>query len=129
MLDGPTVEFEYIRYASQSLPHISTANESFFCYTRRRFCNFFKRDLYRFQNSCEVMGTIDRFVAADGTKAIKFGAIVLISDSNLSTSSKKEIGLIDHALIICLMYKVLSSPRRFADISIGFHRDIVNCAS
>ena len=48
--------------------------------------------------------------------------IVLFIDYRLTTSSGKHLKDINHAHIVCLMYKLLTSTKGFDDLSIGFDR-------
>ena len=54
---------------------------------------------------------------------INLGAIALFSNFKLTTSSEKHLENIDHAHIVSLMYKLLTSSRDSDDLSIGFDRD------
>ena len=49
--------------------------------------------------------------------------IALFSTYKLQSSSGKHIEEINHAHIICLMYKLITSARNTDDLSIGFDRD------
>ena len=49
--------------------------------------------------------------------------MVFFSNYKLSTSSGKQLENIDHAHIVCLMYKLKTSARGSDDLSIGFDRD------
>ena len=51
------------------------------------------------------------------------GPIALFSNNKLTTRSGKHLENIDHAHIVSLMYKLLSSSRDSDDLSIGFHRN------
>ena len=53
------------------------------------------------------------------------GPIGLFNNSKLTTSSGKHLKNIDHAHIVSLMYKLLTSSRGSDDLSIGFDRDRV----
>ena len=48
--------------------------------------------------------------------------IALFSNYKLTTSSGKHLENIDHAYIVSLRYKLLTSSRRSDDLSIGFNR-------
>ena len=67
----------------------------------------------------------ERFLAADKKRLANLGPIILFSDYKLSSSSGKEIEQIDQAHIACLLYNILTSPRDYEDLSIGFTREII----
>ena len=56
-------------------------------------------------------------------RLVNLGPIALFSNYKLTTSSGKHLENIDHALIVSLMYKLLSSSKGSDDSSIGFDRD------
>ena len=49
--------------------------------------------------------------------------IALFSDYELQSSSGKHIEETNHAHIVCLVYKLITSARKTDDLSIGFDRD------
>ena len=55
-------------------------------------------------------------------RLINLGPNALFSNYKLTTSSGKHLENIDHAHIVSLMYKLLSSSRDSDDLSIGFDR-------
>ena len=65
----------------------------------------------------------NRYVDADDICLINLAAIALFSNFKLTTSSGKHLENIDHAHIVSLMYKLLTSIRGGDDFSIGFDRD------
>ena len=67
--------------------------------------------------------TKNRYVDADDIWLINLAAIALFSNFKLTTSSGKHLENIDHAHIVSLMYKQLTSKRGSDDLSIGFDRD------
>ena len=66
--------------------------------------------------------TSNRYADADDIRLINLGPIALFSNYKMTTSSGKNLEKIDHAHIVSLMYKVLSSSRDSDDFSIGFDR-------
>ena len=67
--------------------------------------------------------TNNRYVDADDIWLVNLAAIALFSNFKLTTSSGKHLENIDHAQIVSLMYKLLTSSRGSDDLSIGFDRD------
>ena len=66
--------------------------------------------------------TNNRYADADDIRLINLGPIALFSNYILTTNSGKNLENIDHAHIVSLMYKLLSSSRDSDDLSIGFDR-------
>ena len=67
--------------------------------------------------------TNNRYVDSNNIRLVNLGPIALFSSYRLTTSSGKHLENIDHAHIVSLMYKLLSSSKGSDDLSIGFHRD------
>ena len=67
--------------------------------------------------------TNNRYVDGNDIKLVNLGPIALISNYKLTTSSVKQVENIDHAHIVCLLYKLITSARGSDDLSIGFDRD------
>ena len=68
-------------------------------------------------------GTNNRYVDDNDIKLVNLGPIALFSNYKLTTSSGKHLENIDHAHIVSLMYKLLTSSRGSDDLSIRFDRD------
>ena len=67
--------------------------------------------------------TNNRYVDADDIWLINLVAIASFSNSKLTTSSGKHLENIDHAHIVSLIYKPLTSSTGSDDSSIGFDFD------
>ena len=67
--------------------------------------------------------TNNRYADGNDIRLVNLGPISLFSNYKLTTSSGKHIENIDHAHIVSLMYKLLSSSKGSDDLSIGFDRD------
>ena len=65
----------------------------------------------------------NRYVDGNDIRLVNLGPIGLFSNYKLTTSSGKHLENIDHAHIVSLMYKLLSSSKGSDDLSIGFDRD------
>ena len=63
------------------------------------------------------------YVDGNNIRLVNLGPIALFSNYKLTTSSGKHLENIDHAHIVSLMYKLLTSSRGSDDLSIGFDRD------
>ena len=67
--------------------------------------------------------TNNRYVGGNDIRLVNLGPIALFSNYKLTTSSEKHLENIDHAHVVSLMYKLLTSSRGSDDLSIGFDRD------
>ena len=67
--------------------------------------------------------TNNRYVDGNDIRLVNLGPIALFSNYRLTTSSGKHLENIDHAHIVSLMYKLLTSSKGSDDLSIGFDRD------
>ena len=67
--------------------------------------------------------TNNRYVDADDEWLINLAAIALFSNFRWTTCSGKHLEKIDHAHIVSLMYKLLTSSRGSDDLPIGFDSD------
>ena len=68
-------------------------------------------------------GTNNRYVYGNNIRLVNLGPIALFSNYKLTTSSGMLLENIDHAHIVSLMYKLLTSSKGSDDLSIGFDRD------
>ena len=69
------------------------------------------------------VATNNRYVDGNDIRLVNLGPIALFSNYKLTTSSRKQLENFDHAQIVCLLYKLITSPRGSDDLSIGFDRD------
>ena len=69
-----------------------------------------------------VLLLITDFVDGDVLSLVNLGPIALFSIYKLTSSSGKHLEEINHAHIVCLMYKLLTSSRGSDDLSFGFDR-------
>ena len=67
--------------------------------------------------------TNNRYVDGNDIRFVNLGPIALFSNYKLTTSSGKHLENIDHAHIVSLMYKLLTSSKGSDDLSIAFDRD------
>ena len=67
--------------------------------------------------------TNNRYVDGNDIRLVNLGPIALFSNYKLTTFSGKHLENIDHAHIVSLMYKLITSSRGSDDSSIGFDRD------
>ena len=123
-IDRRILKCDYIRYSPSDISTINTANSQI-------YINISREDsLFSLLNSFvdltfDVLNatTNRRYANRADIWLIKLAAIALISNFRLTTSSGKHLENIDHAHIVSLMYKLLTSSRDCDDLSIGFDRD------
>ena len=78
--------------------------------------------LVRFNFDVLHAATNNRYVDGDDIRLVNLGAIALFSIYKLASSSGKHLEEINHAHIVCLMHKLLTSCRGRDDLSVGFDR-------
>ena len=67
--------------------------------------------------------TKNRYVDNNDIRLVNLGSVALFSNHQLTSSSEKHLEDINHAHIVWLLYKLLTSSRRSDDLFIGFDRD------
>ena len=67
--------------------------------------------------------TNNRYIDGDDIRLVNEGPIVLFINYKLQSSSGKHNEETNHAHIVCLMYKHITSGRNSDDLSNGFDRD------
>ena len=115
---------DYIRYSPSEISTINTANSQVYINIPREdsvisLLNSYLElnfDVLRADNS-------NRYIDNNDIRLVNLGPIGLFSNYKLTTSSGKHLENIDHAHIVSLMYKLLTSSKGSDDLSIGFDRD------
>ena len=115
---------DYIRYSPSEISTINTANSQVYINIPREdsvisLLNSYLElnfDVLRADNS-------NRYLDGNDIRLVNLGPIGLFSNYKLTTSSGKHLENIDHAHIVSLMYKLLTSSKGSDDLSIGFDRD------
>ena len=115
---------DYIRYSPSEISTINTANSQVYINIPREdsvisLLNSYLElnfDVLRADNS-------NRYVDGNDIRLVNLGPIALFSNYKLTMSSEKHLENIDHAHIVSLMYKLLTSSKGSDDLSIGFDRD------
>ena len=59
--------------------------------------------------------TNNKYIDGDDIRLVNEGPIALFSNDNLQSSSGKHIEEINHAHVVCLMYKLITSARNTDD--------------
>ena len=113
---------DYIRYSPSEISTINTPNSQIYINMPREDSVISLLNSYIELNFDVLKATTNnRYADADDIRLINLGPIALFSNYKLTTSSGKHLENIDHAHIVSLMYKLLSSSRG-DDLSIGFDR-------
>ena len=123
-IDRRVQECDYIRYSPSEISTINTANSQIYINIPREDSLISLLKSYIDLNFDVLNATTsNRYVDGADIWLINLGAIALFSNFKLTTSSGKHLENIDHAHIVSLMYKLLTSSRDSDDLSIGFDRD------
>ena len=115
---------DYIRYSPSEISTINTTNSQVYINIPREDCviSLLNSNL---ELDFDVLhaGTNNRYVDGNNIRLVNMGPTALFSNYKLTTSSGKHLENIDHAHIVSLMYKLLTSSKGSDDLSIGFDRD------
>ena len=122
-IDRRILKCDYIRYSPSEINTINTSNSQIYINIPREDSVISLLNSY-IEINFDVLkaATSNRYADADDIRLINLGPIALFSNYKLSTSSGKHLENLDHAHIVSLMYKLLSSSRDTDDLSIGFDR-------
>ena len=115
---------DYIRYSPSEISTINTANSQVYNNLPREDSFISLLNSY-LELNFDVLhaATNNRYVDGKDIRLVNLGPISLFSNYKLTTSSGKHLENIDHAHIVSLMYKLLTSSKESDDLSIGFDRD------
>ena len=114
---------DYIRYSPSEISTINTLTSQIYINIPREDSVIILLNSYNELNFGVLKAaTSNRYADTDDMRLINLGPIALFSNYKLTTSSGKYLENIDHAHIVCLMYKLLSSSRDSDDLSISFDR-------
>ena len=115
---------DYIRYSPSDISTINTTNSQIYIIIPREDSVISLLNSY-LELDFDVLhaGTNNRYVDGNNIRLVNLGPIALFSNYKLTTSSGKHLGNIDHAHIVSILYKLLTSSKGSDDLSIGFDRD------
>ena len=115
---------DFIRYSPSEKSTINTPNSQVYVFIPRENSVISLLNSY-LELNFDVLhsATNNRYVDGIDIRLVNLGPIALFSNYKLTTSSGKHLENIDHAHIVSLMYKLLTSSRGNDDLSIGFERD------
>ena len=123
-IDGRILKCDYIRYSPAEISTINTANSQIYINIPREDSVISLLNSY-LELNFDVLhaATNNRYVDGNDIRLVNLGVIALFSNYKLTTSSGKHLENIDHAHIVSLMYKLLTSSKGSDDLSICFDRD------
>ena len=115
---------DYIRYSPSEIGTINIANSQVYINIPRGDSVFSLLNSY-LELNFDVLHAVtnNRYVVGNNIRLVNLGPIALFSNYKLTTSSGKHLENIDHAHIVSLMYKLLTSSKGSDDLFIGFDRD------
>ena len=115
---------DYIRYIPSEITTINTTNSQVYINIPREDSVISLLNSYLELNFDLLhAGTNNRYVDGNNIRLVNLRPIAIFSNYKLTTSSGKHLENIDHAHIVSLMYKLLTSSKASDDLSIGFDRD------
>ena len=115
---------DYIRYSPSEISTINTPNSQVYINIPREDSVISLLSSY-LEINFDVLhaATNNRYVDGNEIRLVNLGPYASFSNYRLTTSSGKHLENIDHAHIVCLMYKLITSSKGSDDLSIGFGRD------
>ena len=115
---------DYIRYSPSEISTINTVNSQIYINIPREDSVISLLNSY-LELNFDVLhaATNNRYADGNDIMLVNLGFIGLFSTYKLTTSSGKHLENIDHAHIVSLMYKLLTSSKGSDDLSICFDRD------
>ena len=115
---------DYIRYSPSEKSTVNTANSQVYINIPREDSVISLLNSY-LELNFDVLHAVtnNRYVDGNDIRLVNLGPIALFSNYKLTSASGKHLENIDHAHIVSLMYKRLTSSKGSDDLSIGFDRD------
>ena len=123
-INGDILKCDYIRYSPSEISIINTANSQVYINIPREDSVISLLNSY-LELNFDVLhaATNNRYVDGTDIRLVNLGPVALFSNYKLTTSSGKHLENIDHAHIVSLMYKLLTTSRGCDDLSIGVDCD------
>ena len=122
-IDRRILKCDYIRYSPSEISTINTPNSQIYINIPREDSVISLLNSY-LELSFDVLqaATGNRYINGADIRIVNLALISLLSIYILTTSSGKHLEEVNHAHIVSLMYKLLSSSKESDDLSIGFDR-------
>ena len=123
-IDRKILNCDYIRYSPSEISTKNTANSQIYVNIPREDSLISSVQSYLDLNF-DILNaaTNNRYADGENIWLINLAAIDFFSNFKLTTSSGNHLENIDHAHIVSLIYKLLSSSRDSDDLSICFDRN------
>ena len=107
---------DYIRYSPSEISTLNTANSQVYINIPREDSVTSLLNSYLELNFDVLHAAANnRYVDDNDVRLMNLGPIALFINYKLTTSSGKHLENIDHAHLICLMYKLITSSKGFDD--------------
>ena len=115
---------DYIRYSPSEISTINTANSQVYInIPREDSVNSLLNSYLDLNFDVLHAATNNRYVDNNDIRLVNLGPIALFSIYKSTTSSGKPLEDINHAHIVSLMYKLITTAKGWDDLSIGFDPD------
>ena len=122
-IDRRILKSDFIRYSPSEVSTINTPNAQIFIIISREVSVITLLTSYLELNFDELQAASrNRYVDKNDIRLVNLRTIAFFSNYKLTTSSGKHLEDINHAHIVSLMYKLLTSSRGSEDFSIGIDR-------
>ena len=122
-VDRRILKSDFIRYKPSKISTIITPiNQIYIKIPRGDSVYSLFGSLLRLNFDVLHAATKNRYVEGGNIRLVNLGPIALFIIYKLASSSGKHLEEINHAHIVCLMYKLKTSSRGSDDLSIGFDR-------
>ena len=123
-VDRRILKCDYIRYSPSEISTINTPNNQIYInLPRGDSVNSLLGSRLRANFDVLHAATNNRYVDGDDIRLVNEGPVALFSNYKLQSRSGKHIEEINHALIVCLMYLLITNARNTDDLSNGFDRN------
>ena len=123
-VDRIILNCDYIRYSPSEICTINTPNnQNYSNIARGDSVNSLLGSLIRTNFDALHAATNNRYAENDDIRLVNDGPIAFFSNYKLQSSCGKHIEEFNHAHIVCLMYKLITSSRNTDVLTIGSDRD------
>ena len=125
VVDRKILKCDYIRYSPAETSTINTPNSQIYINIPREDSVISLLSSYLDLNF-EVIKKADdsRYGNGNDIRLVNLGPIALFSNFKLTTSSGKHLEDFNHAHLVSLMYKLITSSKGSDDLSLGFDRSM-----
>ena len=123
-VDRRILNCDYIRYSPSEISTINTAIFQIYINIPREG-SLISLLISYIDLNFDVMHAANnnRYVDGNDIRLVNLSPIAFFTNYKLTTSSRKHLEDVNHAHIVSLMYKLITTPKGCDDSSIGFDRD------